>query len=140
MEYLFIILILILVSIYVCYPFFSGEKQSNIYIDEKDAEPGNIEDTPSKLEAQKLEVYSAIKEIEFDYGLGKLSDEDYNELRNDYLYRAAQIVKKLEQDEPVLHSSSNISIEDEIRAARSSHKINEDEIEREIYRLRGKKN
>ena len=50
-----------------------------------------------ELLARKAEVYSAVKDIEFDREMGKLSDEDYQELRDSYKAEAAQLIHRIEQ-------------------------------------------
>lgn len=50
-----------------------------------------------ELLARKAEVYSAVKDIEFDREMGKLSDEDYEELRESYKAEAAQLIQRIEQ-------------------------------------------
>ena len=52
------------------------------------------------LEAKKIEVYKAIKDIEFDYEMGKLSREDYEELRSQYKAEAVNILKQMDQVRP----------------------------------------
>ncbi|KAA3662758.1 MAG: zinc ribbon domain-containing protein [Calditrichaeota bacterium] len=54
---------------------------------------GKIEE----LLARKKEIYSAIKDIEFDHEMGKLSTEDYQELRESYKDEAAKIIQRIEQ-------------------------------------------
>ena len=46
------------------------------------------------LQNQKESLYSAIRDIDFDYGLGKLSKEDYEELRLKYRVEAASVLQK----------------------------------------------
>ncbi|MCA9733881.1 zinc ribbon domain-containing protein [candidate division KSB1 bacterium] len=50
-----------------------------------------------ELLARKKEVYSAIKDIEFDHEMGKLSGEDYQELRESYKVEAAQLIQRIEK-------------------------------------------
>lgn len=46
---------------------------------------------------RKEGIYSAIKEIEFDYQMGKLSEEDFKALRQQYKDEAVNLLKKIEQ-------------------------------------------
>lgn len=139
MEYFFIILLIIIVCIFVCYPFFSRNETTGLYIEDSDQDNGNKDPSIKYLEYEKDHIYRAIKEIEFDYGLGKLSEDDYTNLRNQYIYQAAQIVNKIEG----LYSENNVnaykSIELEILKARSSSENIYDDIEEEIKQVRGKK-
>lgn len=50
-----------------------------------------------ELVARKTELYSAIKDIEFDREMGKLSDDDYVGLRDSYKAEAAQVIQQIEQ-------------------------------------------
>ena len=45
---------------------------------------------------RKETVYAAIKEIEFDYQMGKLSEEDFQQLRQQYKDEAVSILKQLD--------------------------------------------
>lgn len=47
-------------------------------------------------QARKAEIYAAIRDIELDYRMGKLSEEDYHALRDQYKNEAIQIMKKLD--------------------------------------------
>jgi rRNA maturation endonuclease Nob1 len=49
------------------------------------------------LEERKEAIYTAIKDIEFDYQMGKLSEEDFKELRQQYKEDAMGLLKKIEQ-------------------------------------------
>jgi hypothetical protein len=49
-----------------------------------------------RLERQKLEAYAAIKELEFDYRMGKLSDTDFAAIRDKYAAQALEAIAALE--------------------------------------------
>jgi hypothetical protein len=49
-----------------------------------------------QLERQKLDAYAAIKEAEFDYQMGKLSDADFAALREKYSTQALDAIAALE--------------------------------------------
>lgn len=49
------------------------------------------------LEDKKLRVYHNIKDLEFDYALGRLSEPDFQTIRNSFTQEASQVVAKLEQ-------------------------------------------
>lgn len=72
-----------------------------------------------ELQKQKEDVYAAIKEMEFDFGMGKISEEDYQELRSQYKAKALDILKEFDA----------VDKRDDTDA----------EIEREVQRLRKKK-
>lgn len=139
MEYILITLIVLGITIFICYPFFTKTGSENLFEEDKKNYTEKRKSDLQLLEENKLELYSAIKEIEFDHGLGKLTDEDYKELRESYIYEAAKVVRKIEE----LSHKNNLSIEDkieqEIRNSKSSSSQIEDGIEQEIKKHRNKK-
>lgn len=84
------------------------------------------------LLAQRDAAYAAIKELEFEYHLGNLSQRDYEDLRARYRQRAADILRRLD------------AAEREAAAARKKAHVAEpsrnggaaDEIERAVALLR----
>ena len=57
--------------------------------------------TPLKRLLRKKEtVYENIKDLDFEYKMGKLSDEDYHGLRNDYEQQAYVLMREIEQVQP----------------------------------------
>jgi len=139
MEYILITLIVLGITIFICYPFFTKTGSENLFEEDKKNYTEKRKSDLQLLEENKLELYSAIKEIEFDHGLGKLTDEDYKELRESYIYEAAKVVRKIEE----LSHKNKLSIEDkieqEIRNSKSSSSQIEDGIEQEIKKHRNKK-
>jgi hypothetical protein len=79
------------------------------------------EDSLSGLKIEKEEIYSAIKEMELDHKMGKLSQEDYLNLREKYRAKAIGSLKRMDE----LESKGGVS-EDV-----------EDEIEKEVLAIRG---
>ncbi len=55
------------------------------------------DDREGELSEEKLAVYRALKELEFDHQAGHLSDDDYQALRSRYEARAAEVLKELDQ-------------------------------------------
>ncbi len=51
------------------------------------------------LEEEKEESYNAIKEAEFDYETGKLSDKDFSLIKEKYTGKAINAMQKLEERE-----------------------------------------
>jgi len=139
MEYILITLIVLGITIFICYPFFTKTGSENLFEEDKKNYTEIRKSDLQLLEENKLELYSAIKEIEFDHGLGKLTDEDYKELRESYIYEAAKVVRKIEE----LSHKNNLSIEDkieqEIRSSKNSSSQIKDGIEEEIKKHRNKK-
>ena len=57
--------------------------------------------TPLKrLLRRKETIYENIKDLDFEYKMGKLSDEDYQGLRNDYEQEAYAVMREIEQIKP----------------------------------------
>ena len=52
-----------------------------------------------RLVNEKDSVLNEIKDIDLDFGLGKLNETDYTELRKKYRYKAAELIKKIEEYE-----------------------------------------
>ena len=50
-----------------------------------------------ELQARKAEIYAAIRDIDFDYRMGKLSEEDYNALREQYKGEAIKVMQALDR-------------------------------------------
>jgi hypothetical protein len=55
-------------------------------------EPGRIRD----LQREKVSVLKAIKEVEMDYQMRKISDADYEEMTRRYRTRALRIIGEIE--------------------------------------------
>jgi hypothetical protein len=49
------------------------------------------------LNGKKAMILENIKELDFEYEMDKLSDEDYSALRNDYLSEVQQVVEAIEK-------------------------------------------
>ena len=60
---------------------------------------------------RKETIYAAIKDIEFDYQMGKLSEEDFQALRQQYKDEAVGLLKKIDQiqHKPVKGKSKSAS-------------------------------
>lgn len=61
-----------------------------------------------RLLRRKETIYENIKDLDFEYKMGKLSDEDYQRLHQDYLREAYGVVSRIEaiQPEPLDRSGS----------------------------------
>ncbi len=136
MEYILITLIVLGITIFICYPFFTKTGSENLFEEDKKNYTEKRKSDLQILEENKLELYSAIKEIEFDHGLGKLSDEDYKELRESYIYEAAKVVRKIGELPLTNDVSAGDKIEDEIKNSRKKSSPIEDDIEQEIKKHR----
>lgn len=99
METLIILIISAAVAIYIALPFFlkrGSQGNDAPVIFEVESREHEIEKLKS-LDNQKETLYSAIRDIDFDYDLGKLSKEDFKELRNKYKLEAAGVLKEIDQ-------------------------------------------
>jgi len=64
---------------------------------------GDLQGSQTKLKQllrKKETVYENIKDLDFEYKMGKLSDEDYQGLRRDYEQQAYALMREIEQIKP----------------------------------------
>jgi hypothetical protein len=66
-----------------------------------------------ELEREYQALKRALKELELDHAMGKLSERDYGEIRGRYRERAVRILKQLDQGE-----SYRRQIEEDLKARR----------------------
>jgi rRNA maturation endonuclease Nob1 len=81
------------------------------------------------LEKQKEDVYAAIKEMDFDFGMGKISEQDYQELRDEYKSKAVDILKELDTEDR--GDDLDAAIELEVQQLRKQIGIKEEQSARE---------
>ena len=86
------------VLIYVFYPLVIGTSRG-VHL-----ESGNGATSLQRLLRKKETVYENIKDLEFEYKMGKLSDEDFQRLRNDLSREAYEVIARIDaiQPEPLL--------------------------------------
>ena len=90
MIYPIVIFLTIGALFYVLYPLF--QKRYNLkYIP---IFQGNIE--LDSLQQSKKEALLALKEIDFEFQMGKLSQDDYEDLKTDYQNQALQILQEID--------------------------------------------
>jgi len=111
-EYTVISLILVIVGYWIFHPLFRPKPTEGL-------SPQMREDREKALQQRKEDVYAAIKEMDFDFEMGKISEEDYRELKSQYKGKALKILKELD----------GVDGGEDIDAA----------IERDVHRLRKKK-
>lgn len=142
MDIAIIIIITALVAIYIALPFFLKNQHQ---VDEGTTMPNvgsedSISEKLKSLNNRKESLYSAITDIEFDYGLGKLSKEDFEELDNKYKLEAAAVLKQIDgigKHRDIQEGDSDL--EQEILSYRKiipSDNSEDDEIEEEISAFR----
>jgi hypothetical protein len=64
---------------------------------------GDLEGSQTSLKRllrKKETVYENIKDLDFEYKMGKLSDDDYRGLRNDFEQQAYALMREIEQIKP----------------------------------------
>ena len=84
-------ILLIAAVIYVAYPLLKEEPEAE-----------QVQDASVERErwlAEKEEILSALKDIEMDFRMGKLSQEDYDNLKADFERRAVAVFQQLEKIE-----------------------------------------
>ena len=69
-----------------------------------------------ELLLEKRSLLKALKEIEFDHAMGKMSDRDAEEISRMYKARAIEVIKTLERGEEAGELSLGDRIENEIKA------------------------
>ncbi len=129
---------MVLTAVFITLPFFKKNTDGKNAIEQR----SNPIENPSVNELKKLEserelLYATLNDIEFDYGLGKLSREDYDELKQDYKIKAASVLRRIDElGEGLPHAGLEDELEKEIIAARNLDSPKQDEIEEEILRAR----
>jgi hypothetical protein len=87
----FFILIAFVVSLFVVLPIVQARSGRQFL--SRNSSNHRIKD----LEERKETLYSTIKDIEFDYETGKLSESDFKDLRAQYKQEAIGILKEIDQ-------------------------------------------
>ncbi len=113
MVYAFCAILGVLVVGFTLEPLFR-EHEGLVYVD-------NLGETELESLLQKKEaIYENMKDLEFEYKIGKLSQEDYQKLRDEYQSEAASV---LEQIDAIENSEEyNAQVEKEVEAKRRSGK------------------
>ena len=84
---IYLIVLLLPIAAFVVWPLFASEQEPA---------PVAPKDPRAVTEARKLAAYAAIKEVELDKRIGKLSDEDYADLIARYKEQAVEAISALE--------------------------------------------
>jgi len=75
--------------------------------------------TADELAARRDSIYAALKDAEFDWEAGKLTDEDYGIVRSRYMSEAAQVLWKLDRLTPEAEAALEAEIENAVADLRS---------------------
>ncbi|GAV25865.1 hypothetical protein ciss_17980 [Carboxydothermus islandicus] len=116
------ILLLALCGFLVIYPFFIKSTD----------ETKRTASLKEKLLRDKEAIFKTLSEIEFDYHMGKIAREDYEELKSRYVKEASLVIKAYNE---LLKDKKQSNLEDKTQVERDIEK----EIEEELKRLRNKK-
>lgn len=82
------IFLALLTAVFIGYPLFQKRQEKISFA---------LNHRAQELEARKAEIYAAIRDIDFDYRMGKLSQEDYEALREQYKTEAIGMMKQIDQ-------------------------------------------
>lgn len=129
MELVLAAIIVIGIIAFIAYPLFTAPPE----------EIGEASDALDGLSAQRDSAYDAIRDLDFDFQLGKLSQSDYAALRERYKTRAALA---LQQIDALDGNGNGAKVEDPaapLRAVQPAAPSADDAVEREIARLRASK-
>jgi len=89
------------VVLIVCVLLAVGAMGFTLLVREGDLTPAPEENPELKhMEARRQVLYENLKDLQFEYHQGKLSDEDYQSLKAGFLYDLASVMDSLEQFEP----------------------------------------
>ena len=105
---LFLVLaVLVIVGMYLYAPFMSRPRKLST----------NEMHEISALKAERDRVINSLQELDFDFKLGKIPAEDYPEQRAELLKKGSDILRKLDELEPLLSSARNAEARIEKAAA-----------------------
>ncbi|MEQ9618847.1 MAG: zinc ribbon domain-containing protein [Deltaproteobacteria bacterium] len=139
METIPALVIAALAALFISLPFFLGSGRENPGSEQGSLDPDPVLEKIKTLEGRKESLLSAIKDIEFDYGLGKLSWEDFEELRDKYKVEAASALREMDI---LISKSGNIMTDEDLEKEISAERklllsdYEDEEIEKEILRAR----
>lgn len=110
---IFLILgLLVLVGLFVSRPLFEPADAGRVFASQR-------EHDVSALMAERDRLLNALQELDFDYGLGKIPEEDYPSQRATLLQRGADVLRKLDSIAPTLPAEKT---EDRLEAAIAARK------------------
>ena len=83
---LFLIALLLTITLYLMSPLMGGRSRRTM------EEPQEV----SSLLAERERLLNALQELDFDFQLGKIPEDDYPVQRSDLLQKGAEVLKKLD--------------------------------------------
>ncbi len=137
LEIFVIVFLVVGVIAFVAYPLFRPAER------EQEVSPHTLD----TLIAQRNAVYETIRDLDFDYQLGKLSPGDYDALRDKYKARAAAVLQEIDaamgsngapaEASPGDAASLDAQIEAQVAQRRGAPRLDgDDAIEQEVARRR----
>ena len=121
MEFFFAGILLAAVFAFIAYPILNPEREQR----------GESLDALEALYAQRDSAYVALRDLDFDFQLGKLSQNDYQALRERYKTRAALALQQIDAANGNEQASAKVESEQF-----SSVESSDDPIEREVVHFR----
>ncbi len=118
LQYLIIIGLILLAGGWILFPLLRSNSPDTALNSAED-------ETLAQLEHQKEEAYAAIKDLEFDQNMGKISKQDFEILKKQYMLDAVGYLREI--DELQVNTSKGKEISEENIM---------DEIEKEVSALR----
>ena len=115
-EYVVIILLFLGAGYFVISPFLESEEQELYESPEGDMK---LRD----LELKKEGAYATIKELEFDLKMGKLSEEDFETMKQQYMRDAMEYLKEIDQfdkNDKKKRNLSEVSVDEDFEVGTSA--------------------
>ena len=82
----------------LCLLLAAGAIGFTFFVREQDIPPAPVENPELKhLEARRQVLYDNLKDLQFEYHQGKLTDEDYQSLKQGFLYDLAGVMDSIER-------------------------------------------
>ena len=106
-SFFLILAVLVIVGMYLYAPFTSRNRKLST----------NEMHDISALKAERDRVINSLQELDFDFKLGKIPAEDYPEQRAALLKKGSDVLRKLDELEPLLASARNVESRIETAAA-----------------------
>jgi hypothetical protein len=90
----------------------------------------------STLLAERERALSALQELDFDYGIGKVPAEEYSAQRLILVQKGSDILRRLDEIERSQSASAQAGINNQPSVGRSSRVVSDDDLEDDIAKRR----
>ncbi len=121
---LMVLAVVFLVGIYISQPFLSRVMAPVKSKRKQDSD--ELERQRSALLAERDRILTSLQDLEFDYALGKVPEEDYPQQRLVFLEEGAEVLRQLDalepQSQPQLNAADRLEVA--VAARRADAKIN----------------